>query len=485
MAENRKNLIVITVDEMRGDCAGYMGSHDCLTPHLDRLAERGTAMMNHFAVFPKCVPTRVAAMTGRYCHTDGFRTIQQHLPNDHPDVLAELKQRGYETCLFGHNHVWEGIFGHNAPREGYVDYHSYTDGVFRHMLDRTWPPGEPARPGIEPPEVPQGYDFHFKGRIEKPMGDFCDANRAEQAVHYLREVRDRSRPFFMQLNFGWPHPAYKAMEPYYSMYDREAIHAWPHDLPRNAPLPLRKMREIRSGPNPPENLLREIQAVYYGMITQTDSFLGRVLETIELEGLFDNSTVIFFSDHGDFAGQYGLTEKWDTCMADCLLRVPCIIADPDMPRGHRVETLSEHVDVAPTLLELLDIEPSWHMHGESMAPMAEGRLKKEAVFADGGHEKEMWDRFSFAPDQSGKQKTYYECPETMARTKMCRTERWKLVTRLTGDNELYDLDSDPWELDNLWGDRQYDSVLIELQGLMIDWCTRTDTERPFQQNVGA
>ncbi len=330
MADKAKNLIIITMDEMRGDCAGYMGSPDCRTPNLDRLAGRGTAMMNHFAVFPKCVPTRVAAMTGRYCHTDGFRTIQQHLPNDHPDVLAALKERNYETCLFGHNHVWEGVLdGRNAPHEGYVDYHSFTDGLFQHLLERTWPPGEPARAGIEPPEAPKDYDFGYKGRIEEPLGHFCDANRAEQAIHYLREVRDRSRPFFMQLNFGWPHPAYKASEPYYSMYDREAIHAWPHELPASAPLPLRKMREIRSGPNPPEALLREIQAVYYAMITQTDAILGRVLDAIEEEGLFDNSAVIFFSDHGDFAGQYGLTEKWDTCMADCLLRVPCITPNVD------------------------------------------------------------------------------------------------------------------------------------------------------------
>lgn len=487
MPDRRKNVIILSSDEMRGDCPGYMGNPDCRTPNLDRFATRAVNLSNHFSVFPKCVPTRIAMMTGRYCHTDGFRTIQQHLPNDQPDLLSALKAHGYESALFGINHVWENVFGEGLNEKGasYVDYHSFTEGYFRHMLEQQWPVEPPGPLSVEPPSPPTDADYHYGGRVEEPMTFFCDDNRAEQAIEYLTNVRDRSRPFFMQLNLSWPHPGYKAPEPYFSMYKRDAIQPWPYDLPESAPLPLRRMREVRTGTDAPEWMLREVQAVYYAMVTKTDHVLGRVLDAIEREGLFEDSIVLFFVDHGDFAGQYGLPEKWDTCMADCLLHVPCILYAPGLPQGRLIESLSEHTDLAPTILELLGIKPAWGIHGESLLPVIDGARHKEAVFADGGHEAEMWERVEYAPDSSGKQRTYALHPETMARTKMVRTDKWKLVTRLVGGDELYDMEEDPYEMRNLWGREGYEQIVPELQRKMIDWCTRTDTDRPYQPDVGA
>ncbi len=491
MPDEPLNLIVITSDEMRGDCPGYMGNPDCRTPNLDRFAEKGVAFMRHFSVFPKCVPTRIAAMTGRYCHTDGFRTIHQHLPNDHPDVLATLKAHGYESALFGINHCWENVYGDplNKKGTGYTDYQSFTEDYFQHMLEREWHPPEPPEDAPEPMETPEGTDFHYRGRKTEPRTGFCDDNRAEEAIHYLTEVRDRSRPFFMQLNLSLPHPAYAVEEPYYSMYDRDAIQPWPHDLPENAPLHMRRMREVRSGEDPPEALLREIQAVYYGMITKTDMLIGRVLDAIEAEGLLQNTVVLFFVDHGDFAGQYALPEKWDTCMADCLLHVPCILWAPGLPEGERVEELTQHVDFPRTLLGLLGIEPDWGIHGRNLVSIMRGEERREAAFADGGHEEEMQARMPKDARGSGKQVTYAKHPETMARAKMVRTKRWKLVTRLTGGNELYDMENDRYEMRNLWDrvedDPELQRVVLDLQQRMIDWCTRTDTDRPYQGKVGA
>lgn len=117
----RKNLIFITSDEMRGDAPGFMGNPDCRTPSLDRLAGRGVTFTNHFCVHAKCVPSRISMMTGRYPHTDGFRTINQHLPPEEPNLLRVLKEHGYETAVFGHNHVWEDLPGSpTAPSGGRI-----------------------------------------------------------------------------------------------------------------------------------------------------------------------------------------------------------------------------------------------------------------------------------------------------------------------------------------------------------------------------
>jgi len=489
------NLIVISSDEMRGDVPGFMGNPDCRTPHLDRLAQRGVVFTHHFTVHGKCVPSRIAMMTGRYSHTDGIRTVNETnllRPGD-PNLMETLMAHGYEAAYFGHNHVFEKLYdGNNKKGESIPDYHSFTEGIFDRFVSEA-----PAAQGAWRKVGGKAVNYEVDCP-PGPRGGFTDDVRARQAIHYLTTVRDRSRPFYLHLNFGAPHPAYQVEEPYFSMYDPAKIRAFPHDLPENAPLPLRMMREIRAGEHATDADFRRIQAVYYGMVTKLDTLIGQVLDTVEAEGLLANSIVMFWVDHGDFAGQYGLVEKWDTAMQDCILHVPQALYAPCLPSGVRVDSLTEHVDIAPTVLELLGIAPDeqWVIHGTSLLPAIRGERRKEAVFADGGHEEAMIRRFNVevehvdkhgrtVPATHGKQRVYRDHPETMARAKMVRTEDWKLVVRLAGGNELYHLKEDPRELRNLYGDRQYDPIVMGLMQRMIEWCLRTDTDRPFQPRVGA
>jgi len=482
------NVVVLTSDELRADCVGFMGNHVCRTPNLDRFAERSTVFEQHFTVHGQCVPSRIAMMTGRYSHTDGFRTIFQHLPKGDPNLMTFLRARGYETAVFGHNHVWEDLFcGEEKEKmrsDGAAEYHSFV----KPFHDLAF--AEHAVPAGERPVecmIPEDGTRH-SGRIEGTVKGFADINRAHQAVKYLTEVRDLTRPFYLHVNMGSPHPPYEVEEPFFSMYDRAGLNVWPHELPRNAPVPMQRMREIRTGWEITERELREVQAVYYGMITRVDRDLGIVLDCLEREGLFEKSIIVFTSDHGDFAGQYGLIEKWDTCMADCIMRSPLVIWAPGLPGGGRVTSMSEHTDLAATILDLLGLQADWGMHGSSLVPVIHGGARLQAVFADGGHEEEMWRRFNFGDTGkklNGKQRTYFEHPESMARAKMVRTRTHKLVMRLAGGNELYCLEEDPWELNNRWGDPALAEVTRELMHLLIEWCLRTDTDRPYQAQVGA
>jgi len=197
------------------------------------------------------------------------------------------------------------------------------------------------------------------GRISGAIKGFSDDCRTEQAIHYLRNIRDRSRPFFMQLNIGKPHPPYEAEEPYFSMYDRQLIRPWSYALPSGAPLPLQVMSTVRTTPEANERAFREIQATYYAAITKVDHLIGKVLAAMEAEGLFDNSVLLFTADHGDFAGQYGLVEKWDTAMNDCILHVPCMLHAPELPRQLRIDSLSEHTDLAPKQANTVSFDDDW------------------------------------------------------------------------------------------------------------------------------
>lgn len=479
------NVIVLCADEMRGDCLGVDGNPDVKTPHLDAFALRATHCRQHFTPFPKCVPARIAMMTGRYPHTDGFRTITQHLPVDHPNLLKALQERGYQSALFGKNHCWEEFFEGKA-----VDLHSWSRPVYHDIYDRHRDaPAPPADPQGRP-EKDFGGELGYRGRDNAHRGD--DAY-AEQAIHYLKEGRDRSKPFFMQLNIEAPHPKYGVEDPWFSMYDPAKIKAFPHDLPQNASLPFRAQREIRTGALATEENLREIQATYYGMISKVDHLLGQILQAIEEEGLWENSIICYFSDHGDFAGQYGLHEKWDTVFSDCLTRIPFILHAPGLPGGRVIDGLTELTDYLPTVLELLGIDPWPGIHGESLLPIFAGERRKEAVFAEGGHEAPMLERFAMQLIQQwrgdgprkDKQEAYAEVPASMARARMVRNERYKLVIRLQGGNELYDLEEDPAELHNRWGDPALDHVQRQLQQQLIEFSLRTDTDRPYQEAFGA
>lgn len=496
-ASRPPNLIFITSDEMRGDAPSFMGNPDCRTPCLDRFAENSTRFRHHFAVHSKCMPSRISMLTGRYTHTDGFRTVNKTnlLPPGAPNLLTVLKRAGYEAASFGHNHKWANMYDDGTGGSSCVDYHSYTKGLFDDVFASPLAvpdPGPDATPVIPVP------DSCPELGVQRVVGH--DNNRgasaiATQALRYLHEVRDRTRPCYLQVDFGLPHPPYHIEEPYFSMYDRKSITPFVHDIGPGAPLHLRKMRLIRSA-GATEEILRQNQAVYYGMCTGVDALIGQVLDAIAEQGLMENSIVIFTSDHGDFAGQYGLPEKWDTAMNDCLLHVPCLMRVPGQAGGRDVEALSEHTDLAPTLLALLGLEANWLMHGESLLGVLDGQAGKEAVFANGGHEAAMRARYSWPlekPDSMGrmvptrefKQLVYSQFPDTMARAKMVRTDRWKLVVRETGGNELYDMKADPNEMENLWDRPDHGDIVRDLMLKLLNWCLSTDTDLPYQPVVGA
>ncbi len=497
MSNAPKNLIIICSDEMRGDCLGTTGLNpDIRTPNMDALAKRGVNFSRHFTTCPKCVPSRISMMTGRYPHTDGYRNIFQHLPADQPDMASQLKGAGYETALFGKNHCWENLLEASQKpsqlAEGQkgmaFDHHSWT-GHYGDIYSQGSKQAEQERAASKTPMGKSTLDdFESPGTYRGDMRGWDDEVYAEQAIDFLTQTRDRKRPFFMQLNLEKPHTPYNVEEPYFSMYDRDAIEAYPSSLPKNASLTYREQQKVRNE-GIDEAGLREIQATYYGMVSKVDHLVGQVVAAIEAQGLFEDTVVMLWSDHGDYAGQYGLPEKWDTGFSDCLTHSVLVMAAPGLPSGKRVESLSDNTDIVPTLCELLEVSPPPGLHGGSLVPVAQGQGGandgRAAVFSEGGHEAEMRGRFSFPDATNGKQKTYRDCPDTMARARMVRTATHKLVIRETGGDELYDLEEDRWEMNNRWDDPALAAVKTDLLTKLAKWALTTDTDRPYQAEVGA
>lgn len=474
------NIIIITADELRGDCLGYMGSPDVKTPELDAFAKRATTFENHYCNFPKCVPSRISLFTGRRPHTGGYRDIFQHLRPGEPDLKEWARKLNYETALFGKSHCWMG-----ADFNEFVDVHSWSPRMMPFWEKRI-------------PETIHFKDYGDGAKQESRRVGCCEGENndevyVEQSRSFLREMRQFSRPFMMVLNLEKPHTPYAVAEPWFSMYDRESIHPFPRQLPEGAPVSLRAQHEVRAKGITGENL-RDIQAVYFGMISKVDHLLGKLFQDLDELALWDNSIVLFVSDHGDWASQFELSEKWDTSFNDCMIRIPCILHAPNLPGGNRVTGLSEMVDLAPTILGLMGTRPDWPVHGRDLRPVIAGTAAKEAVFCDGGHELAARERFRAMHGNTpirrkglflDKQETYRRFPDSMARARMIRTLSHKMVIRETGDHELYDLQADPDELINIWQQDGTAKIIADLQLKLLLEDLRTDPDYPPLDQVGA
>ncbi len=273
-------------------------------------------------------------MTGWYPHVRGHRTLWHLLRPDEPNLLRYLKQAGYQVQWFGKNDLLsQDSFAGSADvaeRRG--------KGVF----------GKPAYPVDDP----RYYSFLFDA-YEGPLEEHGDYACVQAGIDFLRSKP--KEPFILYLPLVFPHCPYSAPAHWHNAVDLE-------DLPplRPAGLPnrpdfhslirrYRRLDELDEGEH--EALMRKIQAVYLGMTGFIDELLGRLLNTLEDAGLAGSTTVSFFSDHGDYAGDYGLVEKWPSACEDIITRVPLVVRTPGGKAGHVVDEPVELFDIMATTLE--------------------------------------------------------------------------------------------------------------------------------------
>ena len=190
------------------------------------------------------------------------------------------------------------------------------------------------------------------------------------------------------------------------------------------------------------------------MISYTDWLLGELMTVMEEKGLFENTVLIVSSDHGDWAGDFGLVEKWPSDYSDALTRVPLLVKAPGSKAGHVVEGPVEMFDLMPSVLELAGLSPKHTHFARSFVPQLRGEAedKDRLVFAEGGYETQephvfegRWDWRN--PNEDGiyfpKGKLQQEVRESVCRTTMIRSLNHKLIRRTAGQDELYDLKNDP------------------------------------------
>ncbi len=336
-------------------------------------------------------------------------------------------------------------------------------------------------------EEPEYYSF-LHAPIKNDAEEIPLDENIARAIDFLGDRKVEDKPFMLFLPTAMPHPVYNTLEEFHNMYDADELLKDIISVGEATGKPsfVELIKKYRKLGKLDEKVLAKIYAVYLGMNSYVDLMLGKLMDKLESTGLSKNTTIIVCSDHGDWAGNHGLVEKWPNAMDDDMVRVPLIIKAPGYKAGHVVKEQVEMFDIMATVLDIAGIKATHTHFAQSLVPQLEGALgdPERAVFCEGGydrHEPHCFEGYKGRVNILGNPENIYypkllqqqECPESVCRTTMIRTLSHKLIKRSTGENELYDLVNDAKELKNIYFDNAYLEKRQELEGRMLDWYLHT------------
>jgi arylsulfatase A-like enzyme len=469
----RPNLLLFMPDQARANAFGAFSNPVVQTPNLDALAREGTVFTQAFAQHSVCAQSRASILTGWYPHVAGHRTLTNLLKEWEPNLFRILKDGGYHVA-------WAGARGD-----------TFAEGMTRASTDRfgfTVPPAldalARAHAFARPRDDKMSQAFYIGCLTED--GDAPDHDEAATltAIDWITD--GLPEPWVLFVAMFAPHPPFAVAEPWFSLHDRSAV---PAPVPPVARGKARFVDEIRRrygtdrlGPDD----WAEIIATYYGMVARLDDQLGRVLAALDRSGARERTAVAFFTDHGEYLGDYGLVEKWVSGLDDCLLREPLVLQVPGAPSGRHCDALVEMIDLLPTLLELAEVDAPHTHFGRSLMPLMANvdAAHRDAAHSEAGFlvvEEPLLERAGFPYDE--KAALQHDDPTSGGRAAAVRTERFTYVHRLYEGPELYDRVDDPQETTNLAGQPEHAVDERALRDHLLDWLLETSDVVPREQDA--
>ena len=357
-AAPRMNVLFIAVDDMKVELNCY-GQKHVISPNIDRLAKQGTLFERAYCQQSVCNPSRASVMTGLRPDTLRVWDLPTHFRTTHPDIvtLPQLfRNHGYFAQGIGkifHNWRQDDWKGDEVSWSVPSFLHYATHGADRPQLEGKLPPNHASgNRGSECREVPD--DAYYDGRI------------ASKAVGALRKLKKKQQPFFLAVGFWKPHLPFNAPKKYWDMYERSKVPV-PSVVRPPTNVPDLALTKDRINGKKDAALLRELSHGHLAAITYLDTQIGTVLDELDTLGLRKNTIIVFWSDHGLHLGEHGLLRK--TTVFDVDARVPMIITTPDHPGGQRSRSLTELLDIYPTLVDLCGLKPPHELEGASLVPV--------------------------------------------------------------------------------------------------------------------
>ena len=449
----RPNLIFMTTDGHRPDALSLNGNPILQTPNFDRIGREGVQFRNSFCTNALCLPSRATVLTGLYGHNTGcVDNMDRAIPADVPMFTDLLREAGYEVGLFGKAHVA------NLGKRNWDYYFGYPGAA----TDYFWPViQEGSRGELAPPTVHEGY-------VEDVVMD--------RAIRWMTQKREK--PFCLIFWFQSPHAPFFRPRRLLDLYNGLAI-----------PKPATFDDDLRGYPGKPRafanaddsigtytrtsltkancaRTLEEVVKDYYAGIVAADENVGRMFQALTSMGQIDDTAIMFSADHGFFLGEWRKYDK--RFMHEPSIRTPMLVRYPRMVRaGAEVNEMVTNLDIAPTLLELAGLPVPKRMQGLSMVPFLKGE-KPAAWRKDWLYE-------------------YYEYPgpHDVPKNRGVRTDRYKFIHyyEAAEEFEMYDLQEDPGELHNLYGDPRYTGLSEYLRRRLDELRKETDDHYTYRQPV--
>ncbi|MDA0990393.1 MAG: sulfatase-like hydrolase/transferase [Verrucomicrobia bacterium] len=478
------NLLFLYTDEQTWRTLAAYGNDRIQMPALNAFSRTCTVIDEAYCTQPVCTPSRSSILTGYYPHTTGCMGNNVALRPDCPTLIERLPSGVYRTGHFGKWHLGDEIF----QQRGFDDWRSTEDGyeefygagrddaarsTYHHWL---------VERGVTPKNGTM-FTRAETARLSEPNSK--PAYLADEAIQFLQA--QRSKPFALYVNFLEPHMPF--FGPRDDQYDLDAIplpqtiNNWPSD---DQPLKARVYAEAYYQNGMSGLALktkadwRRMIANYWGLCSLVDTHVGRILGALSELGLDDQTIVVFTSDHGDMMGSHRLLAKG--VMFQESIRVPLLIRQPGQRQSQRITGPVSLVDLVPTLLELMDLPVPDDLHGTSLKPALmqadDVQLKRDVVVEWHGPNTGIVGEGGpyHVPESLQGRVT----PEDIARhvadpvRTIITADGWKLNLSTLGEDELYDLGSDPGEIHN----RVHDSDQADRVKAL------TDRMRTWQRQVG-
>ncbi len=447
--KQKPNILFIMADQFRSDVISCAGGK-AFTPALDQIASEGVRFRECCTVSPLCVPARISMMTGLYPHSTGVWNNADFVLSPDADLWTKkIHEEGYNTSVFGKLHLHTD-YGDMIKREYLVHGYGFetvneVSGPRSTCQTRTHMSDEWKEKGLW-----DKFYFDMLSRTKEPYAspsplseyDYYDTYVGRKAREYLENYND-SRPWFCYVSFPGPHEPWDAPFPYSQMYHSEDM---------NEPLPvihncnefratgeydhLWKKSEIHCN----SEQSKEIQANYCGSVSLIDNQIKEIVDVIKNRGEWDNTVVIFTSDHGELNGDHGLVHKRNFFRS--VLNVPLIIRIPELSeRGGVVsDTLVNLLDIGPTLVDIAGGTINYEQFGKSVYPYIQN--------PSGYHRKNILSEYNG-------ELMYYD-------------GEWKMVVNRKGETYLlFHIKEDPSESVNLASVKEYKEIEEELKNRLL------------------
>ncbi|MFE5256867.1 sulfatase-like hydrolase/transferase [Streptomyces coelicoflavus] len=452
-----RNVLFLMTDQHRVDTLGCYGNPLVRTPALDSLAAEGTRFDRFYTPTAICTPARASLATGLHPFRHGLLVnpernggSRDELDDAHPMFTNRLMEHGYRVGHVGKWHIgrergpeFHGLDGEHLPGALNPFHHpSYT----KWLGDNGFPPFAVREPVLGTAANGTGRGHLIAGRLQQPAEATIEAFLTERTLELLDGYATRWKadgtPFMLSCHWYGPHLPYLIPEEYYDLYDPESV-----PLPASMaetfagkPDVQRRYSEYWSSDDFDADAWRKLIAVYWGYVTMIDHQVGRLLDALRQHGLWDDTAVFFTADHGEFTGAHRLNDKGPAMYED-IYRIPALARVPGAP-SQVSDAFATLIDLNPTILELAGLAAPEQCDGQSLLPLLRGEPVAEGT------------RDQVVAEFHGHHFPYSQ--------RMIRDRRHKLVFNPESVHELYDLQTDPHELHNVYDSPAHAAVRRDL-----------------------